>query len=292
MIKIKFEEIFEKYNIENTPIGRNIMKCMIRAMKKQSLSDIKGQYCYIDTSTFEYLIEILIKLNKYFDFFYSLKSDLILMFEYLINAKLLGEKISFNAFFCPGYNMMGGYKEMLGNTTVTKLSALSEISKMFSELKVPYEINCYYCDTFIENTDTTKNKNWKSELELNRSLFIVEAQKYFDDKNIFCISKIKQFQCDNVSGYIDYNVVGNVPHKIYNSFYVANKVFYEKMNYSAEKIKDRNDTLVTMYIIVSNYINAIKNGVYLPMENMYDREKIIANNGTCTMYLKQNKGKG
>ena len=64
------------------------------------------------------------------------------------------------------------------------------------------------------------------------------------------------------------------------------------MNYSAEKIKDRNDTLVTMYIIVSNYINAIKNGVYLPMENMYDREKIIANNGTCTMYLKQNKGKG
>ena len=42
-----------------------------------------------------------------------------------------------------------------------------------------------------------------------------------------------------------------------------------------------------MYIMVSDYINGLKNGVYLPMENMYDREKIIASNNTCTMYLKQ-----
>ena len=42
-----------------------------------------------------------------------------------------------------------------------------------------------------------------------------------------------------------------------------------------------------MYILVSNYINSLDSGIYLPMENMYDREKIIANNGTCTMYLIQ-----
>ena len=33
--------------------------------------------------------------------------------------------------------------------------------------------------------------------------------------------------------------------------------------------------------------NINSNGIYLPMENMYDREKIIANNDTCTMYLLQ-----
>ena len=42
-----------------------------------------------------------------------------------------------------------------------------------------------------------------------------------------------------------------------------------------------------MYILVSDYINSLRNGIYLPMENMYDREKIIANNNTCTMYLNQ-----
>ena len=82
-------------------------------------------------------------------------------------------------------------------------------------------------------------------------------------------------------------IISCVPKKVYNSFYIANRNFYVKLGFSEEQIKDRNDKLATMYILVSNYINSLDSGIYLPMENMYDREKIIANNGTCTMYLIQ-----
>ena len=281
-------DIFKIYEIEENVVNKNAVKCIFRAMKKNKLSYITGQYYNYDKDMFEYLLNNYKKLLNFFDFFYSLKSDIVIMFEYLIEHKKTKQKLIFNAFFCPGYNTNGGYKCYLGNTTIKKLHILSDLSAFLNQLNINHEIHCYYCDAYIENCDDKVNSNWKCELKYNRSLFYEEAGKYFNKKYIHKISEMEIFRKDNEpGGSIDKNIISCVPKKVYNPFYIANRNFYVKLGFSEEQIKDRNDKLATMYILVSNYINSLDSGIYLPMENMYDREKIIANNGTCTMYLIQ-----
>ena len=41
----------------------------------------------------------------------------------------------------------------------------------------------------------------------------------------------------------------------------------------------------TIYNIISEYINNQTNGIYLPMETMYSRSKVMTMNNVCTMYL-------
>ena len=159
---------------------------------------------------------------------------------------------------------------------------------MLNKLDIEHEIDCYYCDSYVENCDDSVNSNWHSELMYNRKLFDIEALKYFKSENIIHTSDMSIFKNEHsLSGHIDMNIIQRVNPKVYRSFMIANQVFYKKLDFSEERIQQRNDILATMYIIVSDYINSIKNGIYLPMENMYDREKIISSNGTCTMYLKQ-----
>ena len=55
------------------------------------------------------------------------------------------------------------------------------------------------------------------------------------------------------------------------------------------QMKYRNDRLITMYRIFSDYLNCQESSIFLPMENMYERENIFSENGTCTMYLKLKK---
>ena len=288
MTKDLLSNIFKKYDIEENIINKNSIKCLLRAMNKKELSKIEGQYYIYDEETLSYLVDKYKKLNQFFNFFYSLKSDLISMFIYLIEAKENNKEIIFNAYFCPGYNDKGGYKNHLGKTSRTKLAILGDVAKFFTKEKIPFQIHCYYCDSYIENCDDAINKNWLKELNVNKELFIKEGTKYFDPKYIHCTSEMETFKNEkSYGGHIDNEIINRIPKKIYNSFYIANKVFYEKLNFTEEKTKERNDILATMYIKVSDYINSLPNGVYLPMENMYDREKIIANNNTCTMYLDQ-----
>lgn len=288
MKKNLLSEIYSIYEIENNIINRNSIKCLLKSMCQKGMASIKGQYYVYNEEIFIWLISIYKKLSNYFDFFYSLKSDLVYMFTYLINSKIANEELVFNAFFCPGYNDNGGYKDYLGNTTTKKLAILGDLTNFLKEENIPHKIHCFYCDSFIENCDDKVNKNWHSELLINRSLFKKECQKYFSDYSIHNTSDLDIFKSEKkYAGHIDYDIINRVPAKIYRSFYIANETFYKKMDFSNEKIKERNDILATMYIMVSDYINCIKNGIYLPMENMYDREKIIANNNTCTMYLKQ-----
>ena len=288
MKKNLISEIYTLYDIENNIINRNSIKCLLRAMNKYNLSTIEGQYYVYDEVVFTFLINTYKKLSYYFDFFYSLKSDLISMFSYLIECKNNHTEILFNAYFCPGYSNMGGYKDQLGNTTIKKLALLGDLAIFLKKENIPFQIHCFYCDSYIENCDDSINKNWFQELTVNKKLFIKESSKYFDKSFIHCTSETETFKDeDSYAGHIDYEVLNKVPKKVYNSFYIANEVFYNKLHFSQKRIQERNDKLATMYIIVSDYINSLKNGVYLPMENMYDREKIIANNGTCTMYLNQ-----
>ena len=288
MQKKMLSEIYDIYEIENTIVNKNSIKCLLKAMMQKQMASIEGQYYIYDLNMFTWLISVYKKLCHYFDFFYSLKSDLIYMFTYLINTKINNEEISFNAFFCPGYNSKGGYKDHLGNTTTKKLAILGELTIFLKEENIPHQIHCFYCDSFIENCDDKVNKDWYKELLINRDLFKDECKKYFTDSSIHCTTDLDIFKNEeNYAGHIDYDIINKVPKKVYRSFYIANEVFYKKMDFSKERIQERNDILATMYIMVSNYINNLENGVYLPMENMYDREKIIANNNTCTMYLKQ-----
>ena len=288
MVKKCFYEILENYDMDNNIINKNVVKCMLKSLVKNGHAKIDGQFYVYDLNWFEYLLNIYNKINLFFDFYYSLKSDIISMFDYMIDVKKNKTVLSFNAFFCPGYSSNGGYKNYVGNTTSSKLKILSNLSELLTSENIPYTINCYYCDSYIENFDDTVNSNWYNELIFNRNLFDEEASKYFTKKNIIHISNLDIFKDEkNLGGHIDDSIIKNINKKVYRSFYIANKVFYEKLNFDEERIKERNDILATMYILVSNYINGIKNGIYLPMENMYDREKIISNNGTCTMYLKQ-----
>ena len=288
MIKMTINEIYNSYDIENNIVNRNAIKCLLKTLIRRGLAKIEGQYYIFDQNSFDYLLDIYKKLLSFFDFFYSLKSDLTSMFDYLLDIKENNSNLSFHAFFCPGYSTNGGYKDHLGNTTTSKLKMLSEISEFFKEEKIPHEINCYYCDSYIENCNDEVNPNWYKELLFNRDLFDKEASQYFEDKNIYHISDLDIFKNEeSLSGHIDPSIIERVNKKVYRSFYIANEAFYKKLGFTEEKMQERNDILATMYIMVSDYINSIDNGIYLPMENMYDREKIIANNDTCTMYLKQ-----
>ena len=281
-------DIFKIYKIEENMVNKNVVKCIFRAMKKNKLSYITGQYYNYDKDMFEYLADNYKKILTFFDFYYSLKSDIITMFDFLIKYKETKQKLIFNAFFCPGYNTKGGYKDYLGNTTTKKLHILGDLSTFLNELNINHEIHCYYCDSYVENCDERLNSEWKYELEYNRDLFYKEAGKYFNIKFIHKTSEMEIFKDENEpGGSIDDDIISSIPKNVYNSFYIANRAFYIKLGFNEEQIKDRNDKLATMYILVSIYINSIDSGIYLPMENMYDREKIIANNGTCTMYLIQ-----
>lgn len=71
------------------------------------MCSIEGQYYLYDDEMFSWLISVYKELSNFIDFHYSLKSDLISMFTYLIDNRINNEKISFNAFFCPGYNDKG-----------------------------------------------------------------------------------------------------------------------------------------------------------------------------------------
>ena len=57
------------------------------------------------------------------------------------------------------------------------------------------------------------------------------------------------------------------------------------MGWNESEIQNRNDKLYTIYNIISEYINNQTNGIYLPMETMYSRSKVMTMNDVCTMYL-------
>ena len=57
------------------------------------------------------------------------------------------------------------------------------------------------------------------------------------------------------------------------------------MGWNEREAQNRNDKLYTIYNIISEYINNQTNGIYLPMETMYSRSKVMTMNNVCTMYL-------
>ena len=146
---------------------------------------------------------------------------------------------------------------------------------------VDAKLNITLADIFLENTNSELNPNWKNELELHIQKFIEKSRENFDLNEIIILSRIFTEE-KYIKGYIDEKIIKN---KTYYNFLKNNLEFYNKMGWNESEIQNRNDKLYTIYNIISEYINNQTNGIYLPMETMYSRSKVMTMNDVCTMYL-------
>lgn len=288
-MKMFLIDIFEKFNIESTQLNVIAVKSLIAAMISRNICYKEKQRLVFNSQLFMECWNVYCACLNYFDPNYNRKTDLSSFFKYIIDYKLLNKQVNFHALFCPGYTK-NGYKSYLGNTTMWKLKALYEIKKMLKSNGIDLSMTCYYSDVFLENCNSILEPNWKEQLDYNRELFHIEGEKYFECKFVKNASDISIFSDKkSLEGYVDEDIINQIPKTTYDAFVKGNKKFYTLMGFSEEQMKYRNDRLITMYRMFSNYLNLQSNSVFLPMENMYERENIFSENGTCTMYLKLKK---
>lgn len=288
MLNVFINDLFEKYQIEKNEVNIMAVKSLIRVLCKNNNANLCHQKLEIDEKIFSelWLIYVL-SMREFFDNNYNRKSDFYLYFDHLYNSVYNGKKLNMLSLFCPGYTK-NGYKKYFGHTNSWKIKSLAELEKFYKECKVDSKIYNYYSDVFLENTDYNLNPNWEKELEENKKIFSAYAQNFFPKSQILYASQIPVFSTDDcIEGYIDSEKVKSLPLKIYKSILLSNKRFYDKLNFSDDMIKFRNDRLITMYRILSDYLNEnVDNSIFLPMENMYERENVFSINNTCTLYLK------
>lgn len=288
-MKLSIDSFPEYLNVENNKLNLLAIKQLLANMEKNKLVYRYKQKIEFDEAVFNMLWNIYYDGLLFYDVNYNRKTDIDSYFKYLIDGLLNGNKINFFALFCPGYTK-DGYKNYLGTTTTWKLKELKKILEFYKNNDLDVNIQCCYSDVFLENTDGTKNKNWQFEMEYNRALFRQEASENFFSSEIINASDLSVFSsAKDVCGYVNYDIINGIRAKLYNSFTIVNRKFYNKLGFSEEEMKYRNDRLVTMYKILSDYLNSERNTIFLPMENMYERENIFSENGTCTMYLKLKK---
>lgn len=279
-------DIFDIFDIKKTQLNIMAVKSLICAMIEKEMCYKNKQKLIFDENTFKYCWMVYQECLIFFDDNYNRKTDFSLFFKYIIDSMLKNKGINFHALFCPGYTK-NGYKSYLGKTTIWKLKALNDIVCMLNENDVSATMMCYYSDVFLENCDSQLEPDWMKQLICNRDLFHMEAEKYFENSEIKNASSVDVFSKEgNSEGYIDYKLIDRVKKTTYDAFVKSNRNFYNSMGFNEEQMKFRNDRLITMYMIFSDYLNSLDNSVFLPMENMYERENIFSENGTCTMYLK------
>ena len=282
-------DIFKIFNIEHSQLNVTAVKSLIAAMVSRDICYQEKQKLIFDEQIFINCWSLYSECLKYFDPNYNRKTDFSSFFKYVIDYIMLNRKINFHALFCPGYTK-NGYKSYLGNTTIWKLKTLREIVNLFYDSSVDVSMTCYYSDVFLENCDSLLEPEWQSQLNYNRMLFHLEGSKYFDSNDVKNASDISIFSSEkDGEGFIDRDIIASLPKTTYESFVKSNEKFYSSMGFSNEQMKFRNDRLITMYRLFSNYLNSHESSIFLPMENMYERENIFSENGTCTMYLKLRK---
>lgn len=285
-MELFINDVYNRYNVEKSEANTNAIKAMMIVLKEKELCQENKQKLSIDSDVLDYSFEIFKKMLEHFDPNYNRRSDFIAFCRYVAASKIDGDIINFNSLFCPGYTRYG-YKSELGHTTKWKLEELSKIRDLLDKYGIKSNFKNYYSDVFLENTNSKLEPNWKEQMENNRELFHKEGEKYFDKDEVLNASSIPIFNKDSsVVGYIDDQLIKTVKSGTYSAFVKSNRKFYESLNFTEEQMQLRNDRLITMYRELSNYLNTLNNVVFLPMENMYERENIFSENGTCTMYLR------
>lgn len=289
MIKVFVNDIPKIFNIDNSQLNMTAIKALLIALESEGMAHKDKQKVIFDENIFIKLWNIYESSLVYFDPNYNRKSDFKLYFINIIQSLYKEEKLNFIALFCPGYTT-NGYKKQIGTTNKWKLKELKNILNYFKDNNIDTEIVSYYSDVFLENTNEEKNPNWREEMIFNRKIFHDEGEQYFDSKYIKNASQLPIFSGEeNIKGYVDNDIIKNLNQRTYYAFKKSNEKFYNQLGFSEEQIIFRNDRLITMYKLLSNYINTQKNTIFLPMENMYERENIFSENNTCTMYLKLKK---
>lgn len=270
-----YDSLVEKLNIDNS-LHRVHLKSILNALVNNNEAFITKQKIDVDISKIEYLWELYLKLFSFFDYKYNTKIDITKFFSYLLNEN----ELILNAIFCPGYTD-SGYKDYIGSNNSERILKLKKLKEELQKEKVKAKFNISLANIFLENTDSIKNRNWNEELSLHVDKFFDKAKNYFDESEIIIFSDIFSDE-KYIRGFIDTSLLEG---KNYHNFYKNNESFYKKMNWSSEETKDRNDKLYTIYTIISEYISKQQNGIYLPMETMYSRSKVMTHNNVCTMYL-------
>lgn len=289
MIKLFVNDIPKVFNINNTQLNMIAIKALLIALENEGMAHKDKQKIIFDENIFIKLWDIYETSLVFFDPNYNRKNDFKLYFINIIRSLHKKEKLNFFALFCPGYTT-NGYKKQIGATNKWKLEELKNILNYFKNNNIDTEITSYYSDVFLENTNAEKNPKWKDEMLFNREIFHKEAEKHFESKYIKNASQLPIFSDEkNIKGYVNMDTIKKLNQRTYYAFKKANEKFYNQLGFTEEQIIFRNDRLITMYKILSNYINSQKNTIFLPMENMYEREKIFSENNTCTLYLKLKK---
>lgn len=271
-----YDELIKKLHIDNSSIERIHLKAIVNALINNKDAYIEKQMIYVDYSMLEFLWSIYLELSNFFDYKYNTKIDLTKFFMYILNDELL----NLNAVFCPGYTE-NGYKDYIGKNNTGRLLVLKRLKEKLNILHIGSKFNISLADIFLENTNSDANPNWHIELLNHTQKFLNIAGEYFSNDELIVFSDI--FHDDRFKvGFVEPNLLNG---KNYNNFYKNNEKFYQKMNWTVEQTQERNDKLYTIYTIISRYIQNQMNGIYLPMETMYSRSKVMTYNKVCTMYL-------
>lgn len=271
-----YNDLICKLKMADNVTNRKQLKAIVNALIKNGNATVEKQLIKVDINYVIYLWEIVNNLGCYFDYKYNTKIDLTKFIFYMINENI----VNLNAIFCPGYTKTG-YKDYIGNNNSTRLETLNKLKDYLKKNNVDAKLNITLADIFLENTNSELNPNWKNELELHIQKFIEKSRENFDLNEIIILSRIFTEE-KYIKGYIDEKIIKN---KTYYNFLKNNLGFYNKMGWNESEIQNRNDKLYTIYNIISEYINNQTNGIYLPMETMYSRSKVMTMNDVCTMYL-------
>lgn len=271
-----YNDLICKLKMADNVTNRKQLKAIVNALIKNGNATVEKQLIKVDINYVIYLWEIVNNLGCYFDYKYNTKIDLTKFIFYMINENI----VNLNAIFCPGYTKTG-YKDYIGNNNSTRLETLNKLKDYLKKNNVDAKLNITLADIFLENTNSELNPSWKNELELHIQKFIEKSRENFDLNEIIILSRIFTEE-KYIKGYIDEKIIKN---KTYYNFLKNNLEFYNKMGWNESEIQNRNDKLYTIYNIISEYINNQTNGIYLPMETMYSRSKVMTMNDVCTMYL-------
>lgn len=271
-----YNDLICKLKIDDKATNRKKLKAIINALIKSGHATVEKQLIKVDINYVMYLWEFISKLECYFDYRYNTKVDLTKFIYYIINKNI----VNLNAIFCPGYTK-DGYKNYIGNNNSIRLETLNMLKDYLKKSSINVRFNITLADIFLENTNSELNINWENELKLHIQKFVEKSKENFDLDEIILLSYIFTGE-KYIKGYIDEKIIKN---RTYYNFLKNNLEFYNKMGWNENEIQNRNDKLFTIYNIISEYINSQSNGVYLPMETMYSRSKVMTMNGVCTMYL-------
>lgn len=255
------------------------IKSIVHALVQNGKAIIENQLIFLDLEEFKQLYSKISVLDSVFDYSYNTKIELTKFASYVLN-----QKITLNPIFCPGYTS-DGYKEYIGRNNTSRIEMLSSLKEKLSDMNISANFRITLADIFLESIDDTKNPNWYEELLVHTDKFFELVSKYFDEDEIIKLSEVYS-DSSYIKGFIDDSLCTG---KVYNNFYKNNLNFYTKMGWNSQEIKYRNDKLFTIYNLISCYINEQENGVYLPMETMYSRSKVMTDNDVCTLYLVKSK---